>query len=118
MLGLDTLDAALAADPKEAAELQRTNKAIARQMLDSIRRITTDLRPSLLDDMGLVPAVAWYGERNSVHWESTCILTEMAWKAAPATRPRDCALPRCPGGDYQRHSPCECLGGYGASGTS
>ena len=64
ILGLDTVDTARAADPSEAAAIQQSNKAIARQILEDIRRITADLRPSLLDDMGLVPAVTRYAKNR------------------------------------------------------
>ena len=29
------------------------------------RSVTNDLRPSLLDDLGLVPALRWYADRQS-----------------------------------------------------
>jgi signal transduction histidine kinase len=64
MLGLDTIGAAITHDPREAAIHQESAKAIARGLLEDIRRITTDLRPSLLDDMGLIAAVTRYGEKR------------------------------------------------------
>jgi signal transduction histidine kinase len=64
LLGLDTLEVALKNRPDEAAAMQASIKEIARQMLEDIRRITTDLRPSLLDDMGLIPAISWYGDQR------------------------------------------------------
>lgn len=33
-------------------------------MLDNIHRLIADLRPSLLDDLGLVAAIEWYGEQR------------------------------------------------------
>jgi two-component system sensor histidine kinase UhpB len=41
-----------------------STRAIAAGMLDSIHRLVADLRPSLLDDLGLLPAIAWYGEKR------------------------------------------------------
>ena len=64
MLGLDTIGAAITHDPREAAIHQESAKAIAKGLLEDIRRITTDLRPSLLDDLGLIAAVTWYGEER------------------------------------------------------
>jgi signal transduction histidine kinase len=64
MLGLDTIETALAHDPKEAVVHSDAAKAIAKGLLENIRRITTDLRPTLLDDMGLVAAVNWYGQKR------------------------------------------------------
>ncbi len=37
---------------------------IAEQTLQQVRNLSLDLRPSLLDDLGLVPAVRWYLDRQ------------------------------------------------------
>jgi len=39
-------------------------KALAVHILDEIHRLILDLRPSVLDDLGLYSAVRWYAERN------------------------------------------------------
>jgi signal transduction histidine kinase len=49
--------------PKTEAHL-RDIQTIAQEMLQNIRRLIADLRPLLLDDLGLGPAIAWYGERR------------------------------------------------------
>ncbi len=67
LLGLETLEKALATNPGEVATIQTSLKGIARQMLENIKRIMTDLRPSLLDDMGLISAVSWYGDQRLKH---------------------------------------------------
>lgn len=64
MIGLDTAKIALELNPEEAANRLNTAKAIAEGMLMDIQRLIADLRPSLLDDLGLVPAIAWYGEQR------------------------------------------------------
>ena len=71
----------------------------------SIRSVTNDLRPSLLDDLGLLPAlrslVAEFGERSGMR----------VGLAAPAALPPLSerggagALPRAPGGAVQRAAP-------------
>jgi signal transduction histidine kinase len=38
--------------------------SIANNMLETIHRFISDMRPSLLDDLGLVSAIAWFGEKN------------------------------------------------------
>jgi len=38
--------------------------AMAARSLDELRRIIYDLRPSILDDLGLLPAVRWMAQRN------------------------------------------------------
>jgi signal transduction histidine kinase len=35
------------------------------QMVDDLHRVIYDLRPSILDDLGLLPAIHWYAERLS-----------------------------------------------------
>jgi signal transduction histidine kinase len=64
MIGLDSASADLTAHPREAAARLSADKAIARQMLVNMQRLIGDLRPSLLDDLGLVPAIIWYGEQR------------------------------------------------------
>jgi signal transduction histidine kinase/HAMP domain-containing protein len=38
-------------------------RSAAQDILEGVRRLIADLRPSLLDDLGLLPAIAWYAER-------------------------------------------------------
>ncbi|CAG0945693.1 two-component system, NarL family, sensor histidine kinase ComP [Anaerolineae bacterium] len=64
ILGLDTAETAREINPAEAVAIQQSNKTIARQMLENLRRIIADLRPALLDDMGLVPAVARHARKR------------------------------------------------------
>lgn len=44
----------------EATQLLVNTVARLRDTLADVRRISTDLRPSSLDDLGLVPTLAWY----------------------------------------------------------
>jgi signal transduction histidine kinase len=39
-------------------------KALAARTLDEVHRLILDLRPSVLDDLGLVSAIRWYAERT------------------------------------------------------
>ncbi|MBP0593399.1 PAS domain-containing protein [Paraburkholderia sp. LEh10] len=39
--------------------------ALIDQLVVSVRRIATDLRPAMLDDLGLLPAIEWFIERFS-----------------------------------------------------
>lgn len=64
MVGLDTVSAALSHDPQKATVHMHSCKTIAETLLKNIHRLIADLRPSLLDDLGLVPAIAWYGEQR------------------------------------------------------
>ena len=63
-LNLDTTCIALATGSQEAGRHLQMARSIAEGMLGNIHRLINDLRPSLLDDLGLVPAVTWYGEQR------------------------------------------------------
>lgn len=39
-------------------------KALTVRALDELHRLIYDLRPSILDDLGLLPAIRWYAERH------------------------------------------------------
>lgn len=62
MMGLDTAKLALTMAPERAISHIDSARAICGGLLEGVRRVSTDLRPSLLDDLGLIPALAWYGE--------------------------------------------------------
>ena len=64
MVGLDTANLVCAANPDKARGQLETARTIAQGMLSSIHRLIADLRPSLLDHRGLVPAIAWYGDQR------------------------------------------------------
>ncbi|MFQ5854299.1 MAG: ATP-binding protein [Anaerolineae bacterium] len=61
------LDEASRALPDEMAsqkhQLNRTH-AVAVEALKALRQLILDLRPSMLDDLGLVPAIRWYAESH------------------------------------------------------
>lgn len=70
------LETAVAAFPTEASR-QRLIEArdLTVRTVDELHRLIYDLRPSVLDDLGLLSAIRWYAERHleplgvTVHWE-------------------------------------------------
>jgi signal transduction histidine kinase len=64
MIGLDTVRMALANDPSKVDAHLSSCKTISESLLKNVHRLIADLRPTLLDDLGLVPAIAWYGEQR------------------------------------------------------
>ncbi len=64
VLGLDVAHVILREDVQLADAHLHDIHEIAERVLKNTRRLVADLRPSLLDDLGLVPAVAWYGEQR------------------------------------------------------
>ncbi len=61
-LGLDTAMATLPAGA--SSERLQEVKALTVRTLDGIHRMSFDLRPSVLDDLGLFSAIGWYAERD------------------------------------------------------
>jgi signal transduction histidine kinase len=61
-VGLDT--ALKAPSPEAGRERLEEVRRLATRTLDDLHRVIFDLRPSMLDDLGLVPAIRWYVERS------------------------------------------------------
>ncbi len=61
-VGLDTVRRA--ASPEEASSKLEDARALASRTLDGLHRVIFDLRPSVLDDLGLVSAVRWWVARH------------------------------------------------------
>lgn len=51
--------------PKESAQRVEESIAIVDHTLQQVRALSVDLRPSLLDDLGLVVALEWYVDRQA-----------------------------------------------------
>lgn len=60
IVNLTVIEQALADHTDETAGRVRLTKEIAQRTLDETRRLMFDLRPSVLDDLGLVPALRWF----------------------------------------------------------
>ncbi len=61
-VGLDTVRRA--GSPEEASAKLEDARALASRTLDGLHRVIFDLRPSVLDDLGLVSAVRWWVARH------------------------------------------------------
>jgi signal transduction histidine kinase len=60
-----SLDTAISTLPEEASRKRlQEARALALRTLDGIHRLSFDLRPSVLDDLGLFRAIEWYAERD------------------------------------------------------
>ncbi|MBI3975835.1 MAG: sensor histidine kinase [Armatimonadetes bacterium] len=60
IIQLDQLAADVGSKNKQLAADLRRVRGLADQFLDDLRKLIYDLRPPVLDDLGLVPAVRWY----------------------------------------------------------
>jgi signal transduction histidine kinase len=59
------LDTAMRADSVEAIRARLGDaRALASGTIDDVHRVIFDLRPSVLDDLGLLPAIRWYAQRQ------------------------------------------------------
>lgn len=64
MLSLDAVGMAMAVSPQDARVRMASARQMAGDILQNVRRLIADLRPSPLDDLGLVSALVWYGEQR------------------------------------------------------
>jgi signal transduction histidine kinase len=63
-LGLRFAAALVAPAPEAVRERLVEAKALAAATLEEVHRLIFDLRPSILDDLGLVPAIRWLASRQ------------------------------------------------------
>lgn len=59
------LETALQMDGTAMAEMVKAGLAVVEELLKQVQQISLDLRPPLLDDLGLVPALRWYLDRQA-----------------------------------------------------
>jgi signal transduction histidine kinase len=57
---LDRIDKDLPEPSSMARERLREAQALSNQTLKAMRRLSMDLRPTMLDDLGLIPTLRWY----------------------------------------------------------
>lgn len=78
-VNLEAVIAILPSDADEAKAKLRGVQALALKTLDEIHKVIYELRPTLLDDLGLAAAVEWYAENYleaagvKVHLETACL---------------------------------------------
>jgi len=81
IISLDQLEARLPVQQKELIKEIQASRQLASNALAELRRIVFGLRPSILDDLGLVSAIRWHARSNL---EAAGITFEMH---APETLP-------------------------------
>jgi two-component system sensor histidine kinase UhpB len=85
IISLDRLEGHLPASQSDLKKDVQAARELASNALTELRRIVFGLRPSILDDLGLVPAMRWYArtnlERAGVHFE---VLAPQAMPDLPA----------------------------------
>ncbi len=73
-LDLASLMGALRADQQEELEKAESILRLIDQTIVSVRRIATELRPGILDDLGLVAAVEWAAQEFEARTGTKCLL--------------------------------------------
>ncbi len=63
-LGLDRMSRILPADDAGVEERLRGTRELTERALADLRRVITDLRPGVLDQLGLVPALSWVADHT------------------------------------------------------
>lgn len=64
-ISLAQLDDSLPTDNERAREMLQQSKGLAEGLLAEIRRLISDLRPTILDELGLIPALKRYAKQYS-----------------------------------------------------
>lgn len=64
LINLEMVETALPEGLVEAHQKIEATRVLTEETLENIRKIIFDLRPTLLDDLGLGPAVRWYAKEN------------------------------------------------------
>lgn len=64
LIGIDLAEKCLAGGETAARRRLQEVKALLQHCFDQIKLLVYDLRPSMLDDLGLVPALRWYVESH------------------------------------------------------
>jgi signal transduction histidine kinase len=62
VMSLGSTEALLDKDPTAARQRLESLRGMCSEAVEEVRRLIRDLRPSLLDDLGLVAAIGWYAE--------------------------------------------------------
>jgi two-component system sensor histidine kinase UhpB len=64
IINLERLEHHLPVDDSEMLSRLQSLRQMAQESLECLRSIIYDLRPAILDDLGLLPAIRWYAQTN------------------------------------------------------
>jgi two-component system sensor histidine kinase UhpB len=64
IINLERLEHHLPAENSEMQSRLQSIRQMAQESLECLRSIIYDLRPAILDDLGLLPAIRWYAQTN------------------------------------------------------
>ena len=64
IINLERLESQLSYDDSQVREKLANTRQLAQDALANLRKIVYGLRPTILDDLGLLPAIRWYARTN------------------------------------------------------
>ena len=64
IIHLERIEQLIPHDDPDLSQLVTESHKVATLLLENLRKVIWDLRPSILDDLGLVPAIRWYAQTN------------------------------------------------------
>jgi signal transduction histidine kinase len=111
LTGLKMLFESLDGFPVQATERIELGRSLVVDLIERTRRISLDLRPSMLDDLGLLPALLWHNERCREQAELEIDFKHAGLERRFPTENRDRRLPDHPGRLHQYHPPRRCEAG-------
>lgn len=91
LVGIQTADEALPLSAAEAKAALDRIKPQATRALEEMRKMILDLRPSALDDLGLVSAIRWYAE-NTLEPAGVAVSCKVSGKEKRLPGPLETAL--------------------------
>lgn len=88
IIQLDRLESRLPEQPQGLRQRLAAARQLASTTLEELRKIIFDLRPTILDDLGLVPAIRWYAR---THLEPEGIQVRLYLPEEELTLPAECS---------------------------
>ncbi len=107
-LGLAAATESVNSDPATAARQLTNLKALSSQALQEVHNVIADLRPSVLYDLGLTPALRGQLQDFEITDEDQDTAGARGRAAPSVARDRDGDLPHRPGKPDERGPACEC----------
>ena len=92
-------------------------RKLAEEAVHTVKDISLLLRPPLLDDLGLEPALSWLAEQFQSAYRNQMPVQSLRPAGAFAGRPQDMRVPDHSGSDQQLRETCGSHGGGNIGGT-
>ena len=64
IINLERIEKKIPQDDSDLSRQVSESHKVATLLLENLRKVIWDLRPSILDDLGLIPAIRWYAQTN------------------------------------------------------